>query len=120
MHFGQMSFWQTWQRLVANWSGCSRHRSADGAAGIPLALSASAGAGGAGACTFNGDPLVTAGAAANGAARLVAGAGAAIRMGARGFGAGGGAWSVATGAATVPNCCRMSSLTASELSKPQA
>jgi hypothetical protein len=120
MHFGQIGFWQTWQRLVANWSGCFRHRSAASAAGITLALSDSADAGGAGACTFNGDPLVTAGADANGAARLMAGAGAAIRMGGRGFGAGGGAWTVATGASTVPNCCRMSSLTASELSKPQA
>jgi len=120
MHIGQMGFWQTRQRLVANWSGCFRHRSAASAAGITLGLSGSADAGGAGACTFNGDPLVRAGAAANEAARLVAGAGAATRMGVRGFGAGGGVWTVATGAPTVPNCCRMSSLTASELSKPQA
>jgi len=120
MHFGQIGFWQTWQRLVANWSGCFRHRSIAGAVGISLPLSASADAGGAGGWTFNGDPLVTAGAVVNGAARLVAGAGAAIRMGGRGFGAGGGAWTVATGASTVPNCCRIRSLTASELSKPQA
>jgi len=120
MHFGQMSFWQTRQRLVANWSGCFRHRSIAGAVGISLALSASADAGGAGGWTFNGNPLVTAGVAANEAARLMAGAGAAMRMGVRGFGAGGGAGTVAPGAPTAPNCCRMSSLTASELSKPQA
>ena len=53
-------------------------------------------------------------------ADTMAGSGAAIRMGGRGFGAGGGAWTVATGSSTVPNCCRMSSLTASELSNPQA